>query len=69
MQSVMLAIDAGGTNFKYGLMTRSCDMVSPCLQIAVQAEGSARQIEDSWRQLSKNALEIAQSLGVNIGRV
>ena len=69
MQSVMLAVDAGGTNFKYGLMTRGCDMVSPCLQIAVQAEGSARQIEDSWRQLSKNAREIAQTMGATIGRV
>lgn len=69
MQSVMLAVDAGGTNFKYGLMTRGCDMVSPCLQIAVKAEGSARQIEDSWRQLSKNALEIAQTMGATIGRV
>lgn len=69
MQHVMLAVDAGGTNFKYGLMTRSCDMVSPCLQIAVQAEGSARQVEESWRQLSRNAQEIAQALGVSIGRV
>ena len=69
MQNVMLAVDAGGTNFKYALMDAEGALLSQCLQIPVNEKGTAQEIEASWRAMAKSAAGLAGQAGVRVERV
>ncbi len=69
MRNVMLAVDAGGTNFKYALMDADGALLSECLQIPVNEKGTAQEIEASWRAMAESARELAVKAGAAVERV
>jgi glucokinase len=69
MTRCLLVIDAGGTNFKFALASPQGSLISPCTQFPAHSDGSANEINNTYRSLALAAVDSAASYGNTIAEV
>lgn len=66
MKDCILAIDAGGTVFKYTLVSKEGQLLTPVFKLPIHSAGTAQEVLGSYRQLITHALELSDSI-IGIG--
>lgn len=68
MERVLLAVDAGGTFFKYALVTEDYKLIFEG-ECPAHSDGSLQDIEWAWRGLVREALTQSEKLGKMLSRM
>lgn len=68
MERVLLAVDAGGTFFKYALVTENYKLIFEG-ECPAHSDGSLQDIEQAWRGLIREALAQNEKLGKVLSRM